>query len=185
KWCEQVVVGDAVPDAMRRAFTQVKNGRPRPVLVEIPVDVYQEEVPEPLNYKATPRTRVAPDPDAVTEAARILVEAERPIIYAGQGVHYARGWQPLRELAELLEAPVTTSLQGKSAFPETHPLSLGSGGRTYSKQLHQFMENSDLIFGIGCSFSKTVYAIPIPKAKPVIHATIDPLDIDKGVQSHL
>src|SRR5258705_2018774 len=50
KWCEQVIMADAVPDAMRRAFTQVKNGRPRPVLVEIPVDVYQEEVPEPLNY---------------------------------------------------------------------------------------------------------------------------------------
>ena len=62
KWCEQVIVADAVPDAMRRAFTQVRNGRPRPVLVEIPVDVYQEEVPEPLDYKPTPRTRVAPDP---------------------------------------------------------------------------------------------------------------------------
>jgi len=116
KWCEQVIMGDAVPDAMRRAFTQVKNGRPRPVLVEIPVDVYQEEVPEPLNYKVTPRTRIAPDPDAVTEAARILVEAERPVIYAGQGVHYARAWQQLRELAELLEAPITACSATMSLF---------------------------------------------------------------------
>ena len=81
-----------VPDAMRRAFTQVKNGRPRPVLVEIPVDVMAEDVPEPLEYKATPRTRVAPDPKDVAEAARVLVAAERPVIYAGQGVHYAKAW---------------------------------------------------------------------------------------------
>ena len=181
KWCEQVIMGDAVPDAMRRAFTQVKNGRPRPVLVEIPVDVYQEEVPEPLNYKATPRTRVAPDPDAVTEAARILVEAERPVIYAGQGVHYARAWQQLRELAELLEAPVTTSLEGKSAFPENHPLSLGSGGRSIPKTVHEFLKNSDVIFGIGCSFSTTNYGVTMPKGKTIIHSTIDVADLNKDI----
>src|SRR5216683_1592743 len=181
KWCEQVVMGDAVPDAMRRAFTQVKNGRPRPVLVEIPVDVYQEEVPEPLNYKATPRTRVAPDPDAVTEAARILVEAERPVIYAGQGVHYARAWQQLRELAELLEAPVTTSLEGKSAFPENHPLSLGSGGRSIPKTVHEFLKNSDVIFGIGCSFSTTNYGVTMPKGKTIVHSTIDVADLNKDI----
>src|SRR5258705_552753 len=181
KWCEQVVMGDAVPDAMRRAFTQVKNGRPRPVLVEIPVDVYQEEVPEPLNYKVTPRTRVAPDPDAVTEAARILVEAERPVIYAGQGVHYARAWQQLRELAELLEAPVTTSLEGKSAFPENHPLSLGSGGRSIPKTVHEFLKNSDVIFGIGCSFSTTNYGVTMPKGKTIVHSTIDVADLNKDI----
>ncbi|HET8532611.1 MAG TPA: thiamine pyrophosphate-requiring protein [Methylomirabilota bacterium] len=181
KWCEQVTLGDAVPDAMRRAFTQVKNGRPRPVLVEIPVDVYQEEVPEPLSYKATPRTRVAPDPDAVTEAARILVEAERPVIYAGQGVHYARAWQQLRELAELLEAPVTTSLEGKSAFPENHPLSLGSGGRSIPKTVYEFLKNSDVIFGIGCSFSTTNYGVTMPKGKTIVHSTIDVADLNKDV----
>jgi len=181
KWCEQVVLGDAVPDAMRRAFTQVKNGRPRPVLVEVPVDVYQEEVPEPLNYKVTPRTRVAPDPDAVTEAARILVEAERPVIYAGQGVHYGRAWQQLRELAELLEAPVTTSLEGKSAFPENHPLSLGSGGRSIPKTVHEFLKNSDVIFGIGCSFSTTNYGVTMPKGKTIVHSTIDVADLNKDV----
>jgi len=155
KWCEQVIMPDAVPDAMRRAFTQVKNGRPRPVLVEFPVDLLREEVPEPLQYTPAPRLRSAPDPRDVSRVAEALVAAERPVIYAGQGVHYARAWQPLRQLVELLEAPVTTSLQGKSAFPETHPLSLGSGGRSVSKQLHHFLANADLIFGIGCSFATT------------------------------
>src|SRR5437016_9673231 len=69
KWCEQVTVADAVPDAMRRAFTQVRNGRPRPVLVEIPTDVMAEDVPEPLNYEPVPRTRYGPDPQALAQVA--------------------------------------------------------------------------------------------------------------------
>src|SRR4030088_2815660 len=139
KWCEQVVMADAVPDAMRRAFTQVRNGRPRPVLVEIPTDVMAEEVPEPLNYDPVPRARYGPDPRAVADAADVLVRAERPVIYAGQGVHYAQAWQSLRELAELLEAPVTSSLEGKSAFPEDHPLSLGAGSRAIPKGCATFL----------------------------------------------
>src|SRR5438552_19187745 len=82
KWCEQVIMPDAVPDAMRRAFTQVKNGRPRPVLVEFPVDLLREEVPEPLQYTPAPRLRSAPDPRDVSRVAEALVAAERPVIYA-------------------------------------------------------------------------------------------------------
>src|SRR5437660_6619085 len=185
KWAEQVIMPQHVPDAMRRAFTQVKNGRPRPVLVEIPVDVMREEVPDGWTYTPAPRLRVAPDPRAVTDVAAALVAAERPVIYAGQGVHYAKAWTQLRELAELLEAPVTTSLQGKSAFPETHALSLGSGGRSISKQLHHFLTNADLIFGIGCSFASTNYGVAMPKGKRIAHATLDPTDINKDVPAEL
>ena len=116
KWIEQVPFGDVIPHALRRAFTQVRNGRPRPVVVEIPTDVFQEDVPEPLDYKPVLVTRSAPDRLAVSEVAQVLVDAKRPVIYAGQGVHYAQAWHELRELAELLAAPVTTSLEGKSAF---------------------------------------------------------------------
>jgi thiamine pyrophosphate-dependent acetolactate synthase large subunit-like protein len=181
KSIEQVTRGDAVPDALRRAFTAVKNGRPGPALVEIPRDVFSEEVPEPLNYRPAPRARSGPDPAAVAEVARVLVRAERLVIYAGQGVHYARAWQPLRELAELLEAPVTTSLQGKSAFPETHPLSLGSGGNSVPKTVHHFLANADVIFGLGCSFTMTNYGVDMPKGKVMVHATLDPLDLNKEV----
>ncbi len=181
KWIEHVSLADVVPEALRRAFTQVRNGRPRPVLVELPVDVLREEVPEPLSYQPAPRTRSGPDPRAVEEAARILVAAERPVIYAGQGVHYARAWAPLRELAELLEAPVTTSLQGKSAFPETHPLSLGSGGRAVPQPVHHFLQQADVIFGIGCSFATTSYGVTMPRGKTVIHATLDPGDLNKDL----
>jgi thiamine pyrophosphate-dependent acetolactate synthase large subunit-like protein len=185
KSCEQVVMADAVPAAMRRAFTQVKNGRPRPVLVELPTDLLQEEVPDGWSYSPTPRLRSAPDPRDVSRIAAALVAAERPVIYAGQGVHYAKAWKQLRELAELLEAPVTTSLQGKSAFPENHALSLGSGGRSISKALHHFLTNADLIFGIGCSFATTNYGVAMPKGKKIAHATLDPMDINKDVPAEL
>src|SRR6266700_853444 len=181
KWCEQVIVPDAVVDAMRRAFTQVKNGRPRPVLIEFPVDLLREDVPEPINYTPTPRLKSGPDPRDVSRIAAVLVAAERPVIYAGQGVHYAKAWPVLRDLAELLEAPVTTSLQGKSAFPENHPLSLGSGGRSISKQLHHFLTNADVIFGIGCSFTTTNYGVAMPKGKKLIQATLDAADLNKDV----
>jgi acetolactate synthase-1/2/3 large subunit len=185
KWAEQVIMPQHVPDAMRRAFTQVRNGRPRPVLLEIPVDVMREEVPDGWTYTPAPRLRVAPDPKAVSAVAAALVGAARPVIYAGQGVHYAKAWSQLRELAELLEAPVTTSLQGKSAFPETHALSLGSGGRSISKQLHHFLTNADLIFGIGCSFARTNYGVPMPRGKKIVHATLDPMDINKDVPADM
>jgi len=184
KWAEQVVLPESVPAAMRRAFTQVKNGRPRPVLVEFPVDVLQADVPD-FDYTPAPRLRTGPDPKAVSELAAALVAAQRPVIYAGQGVHYAQAWKPLRELAELLEAPVTTSLQGKSAFPENHPLSLGSGGRSISKQLHHFLNQADVIFGIGCSFSITNYGVAMPQGKKIAHATLDPTDINKDVPAAL
>src|SRR5437016_1426949 len=180
KWSEQVIVADAAPEAMRRAFTQVKNGRPRPVLVEFPVDVLREEIGD-FDYTPAPRTRGGPDPRDVSRVAEALVAAQRPVIYAGQGVHYGKAWKELRELAELLEAPVTTSLQGKSAFPENHPLSLGSGGRSISKQLHHFLTSSDVILGIGCSFTTTNYGVAMPKGKVMIQATLDAADLAKDI----
>ena len=181
KSCEQLILPETVGDVMRRAFTQARNGRPRPALVEVPIDLFEEDVSEPFNYRPAPTTRSGPDPDAVKEIAGILLEAERPVLYAGQGVHYAQGWEALRELAELLEAPVTTSLAGKSAFPETHPLSLGSGGRSLPKAVRHFLDHADVIFGVGCSFTTTHYAPKIPEGKTVIHATLDPADINKDV----
>ena len=181
KWIEQLNCADAVSDVMRRAFTQVRNGRPRPAVVEIPVDVFPEEAPEPLAYQPTFHARSGPDPQAVAKAAEVLVAAVRPVIYAGQGVHYAQACDRLRELAELLEAPVVTSLSGKSAFPETHPLSAGSGGRSIPKTVFHFLQNADLIFGVGCSFTTSNFAVPMPKGKTIVHATLDPTDLNKNV----
>ena len=165
KSCEQVILPQAAPDALRRAFTQVKNGRPRPALVEFPADVFQEEISEPLNYQPAPVSRPGPDPNAIPKIASVLLEAERPVLYAGQGVHYAKGWDALRELAELLEAPVTTSLGGKSAFPENHPLSLGSGGRSLPKPVHRFLQNADVISGLDAASASPTTRRPCRQAK--------------------
>jgi thiamine pyrophosphate-dependent acetolactate synthase large subunit-like protein len=183
KWIEQVTIPEEVPAALRRAFTQVKNGRPRPTMVEIPVDVMAADIDENFHYVPAPRIRFGPDPQLVAKAAEVLVAAERPVIYAGQGVHYAEAWPQLKELAELLEAPVTTSIQGKSAFPENHPLSLGCAGRSIPKPAWDFLQNSDVILGIGCSFSSTNYGTTMPKGKTIIHATLDSLDLNKDIEA--
>ena len=87
------------------------------------------------------------------------------------------------QFAELLGAPVTTSLGGKSSFPENHPLSLGSGGNAVPKTVHHFVANADLIIGIGCSFTETNFGIKFPKGKKFIHATLDPNHLNKDVPS--
>ena len=178
-----MALGAAIPDVMRRAFTQVRNGRPRPVLIEIPSDVFQEEVDDGFAYEPAPAVRSAPDPAAVRTVAEVLRSAERPVIYAGQGVHYAQAWDELRALAEQLQIPVTTSLQGKSAFPEDHPLALGSGARAVPKAVHRFLHDADVIFGIGCSFAATGFGVAMPAGKTIIHATLDPADLNKDVAS--
>lgn len=181
KSCEQVLLPNAVPAALRRAFTQAKNGRPRPVLVEFPSDLLLEQSPNLISYRPAPILKSGPDAPSVARAAELLLGAERPVIYAGQGVHYARGWQALRDLAELLEAPVTTSLSGKSAFPENHPLALGSGGRSTTRMVNEFLADADLIFGVGCSFSTTIFGVSMPSGARIIHATLDASDVNRDV----
>ncbi len=184
KSAEQVTVPSEAPNAIRRAFTQAKNGRPGPCMVELPVDVLREEFPGKLDYRPSIRTRSAPDPEAVREAARILVEAELPVIYAGQGVHYAMAWSELRELVDLLEVPVATSTEGKSAISESHPLSLGSGGRAYSSHLDDYLRQADVVLGIGASFTQTAFGIAWSRyigGTTVIQATVDTADLHKDV----
>ena len=181
KSCEQVTMPEAVPEAMRRAFTQVRNGRPRPTLVEFPSDLFSEEIPDSFDPTPVPKVQYGPDSASIEATAEALLDAECPVLYAGQGVHYAQAWDSLKELAELLGAPVTTSLGGKSAFPEDHPLALGSGGRAIPKAVHHFLQKTDLILGIGCSFTRTGFGVTIPEGKRVIHATLDPADINKDV----
>ena len=182
---EPVLNGAESPNIVRRAFTQLRNGRPQPVVVEVPLDAFNDEVPEPLDYTPVYKTRSGADPEAVVRAAALLVAAKRPVIHAGQGVHWANAYAELQELAELLGAPVSTSLPGKSTFNERHPLSLGSGGHGINRQIHHFISSADVIFGIGCSFTESSFAIAMPKGPTYIHSTNDPVDLNKTVTSAL
>jgi acetolactate synthase-1/2/3 large subunit len=181
KSAESITTPAEVVNVMRRAFSHLRNGRGGPALVEVPQDLWNEEVPEPLAYKPVVSTRCGPDPDAVRDAAKLLVKAKRPVIYAGQGVHWAKAWKQLRALAEHLAAPVVTSLEGKSSFPETHALSLGSGGVAVPKTVRYFLDHADVIFGIGCSFTETSFGVPMPKGKTMIHATLDANHLNKDI----
>ena len=185
KSAEQVTTPEMIVPALRRAFTLARNGRPGPCLIEV-CDVFRADIPSiksaaDLAYEPTRRSVVAPDPKAVEAAAEALLAAKMPLIYAGQGVHYAQAWNELRQVAELLEAPVCTSMEGKSAFPETHALSLGAGGNTMSRALATHVRESDVVFGVGVSFSPG-YSIRWPTAgKRFVHNTIEERDLDKIV----
>jgi thiamine pyrophosphate-dependent acetolactate synthase large subunit-like protein len=181
KWAEPLTMGKAIPEVLRRVFFQLRNGRPGPVLLEVPMDVWGEDVPDDWVYVTSFKARSGPDPSAVAQAATLLAGAERPVIYAGQGVHYAKAWGELRALAEAWNIPVTTSIEGKSAFPEDHPLSLGSGGRSNPRAVKAFLAEADVILGIGCSFALTGFGVPMPRGKTIIHATLDPMDLNKDV----
>jgi acetolactate synthase-1/2/3 large subunit len=185
KHCEPILMGAETPNVMRRAFTQLRNGRPQPVVVEVPLDTFNDEVAEPLDYTRVYATKSAADPEAVVKAAKILIDAKRLVIHAGQGVHWANAYAELQELSELLAMPVSTSLPGKSAFNERHPLSLGSGGNGTNRQIAHFLRSADVIFGIGCSFTESSFAIAMPKGPRYIHSTNDPVDLNKTVVSEL
>ncbi len=182
KFIEQINTPDRVVGTMRRAFASLKMGRPGPVMVEVPFDVAMEDVDDSLleSYKPVKATVAQADPQDVLDAARALLDAKNPVIQAGQGVLYADACQELLEFAELLQAPVMTTLAGKSAFPERHSLALGSGSGVVSGTAYAFLKDSDLVFGIGTSFSKHGLTTTIPPGKVLIHATNDSVDIGKN-----
>jgi acetolactate synthase-1/2/3 large subunit len=181
KWTEEITLANQVPEIMRRAFSYMKMGRPGPVLVEIPNDAAIEEFPAAsINYTPVKRTIAGANVRDVEAAAKVLIQAKCPVIVAGQGVLWAEATAELIELAELLQAPVTTPLEGKSAFPEHHPLSLGTGAGVMPRPVHTFLQKADVIFAIGASLTKhNIVAAPIPAGKTIIHATNDERDLNK------
>jgi acetolactate synthase-1/2/3 large subunit len=115
----------------------------------------------------------------VAAAAQLLLDARRPILHVGHGVLWAQAWNELRQLAELVQAPVMTTMAAKSAFPENHPLSVGAGGHTITRTAAHFLVRSDLVFGIGCSFARGGFSAPIPLGRKLVQITADGGDIDK------
>jgi acetolactate synthase I/II/III large subunit len=180
KWTGRINFPERIPELMRRAFAQLRNGRGAPVLLELPYDISGAEVDESnMSYAPARRYRSAGDPADVRAAAKILLEAERPVLHVGHGVLWAEAWDELRELAELVQAPVMTTMAAKSAFPENHPLSIGTGGHTLGDTAARFLVRSDVVFGIGCSFARGSFSTPIPGKKRIVQITHDAENIDR------
>lgn len=181
KWVESINLVERLPSMLRRAFSELRNGRRGPVMLETPMDVAIEEIDEALlDAYVPPKSFLsAAGPDEVDEAARALIEAQRPVILAGQGVLYAEAWEELLELAELLQVPVAATMNSKGVFPEDHPLSLGTAGAACTGTSDRFLTDADLIFGIGASFSANTYSYPLPSGKRMIQVTTDERDLNK------
>ena len=180
KWSSRVELAEEIPNALRRAFSQLRLGRPSPVLLELPSDILRGELPDgDYNYAPVRKRRSAGDPQDIRDAAKLLVSAKNPVIHAGQGVLYAEAWDELRELAELTQIPVMTSMAGKSAFREDHPLSLGTRSSTTTGMVKHFLERADVVFGIGCSFTRIHFGADLFDAKTLVHVTNDEGDVNK------
>lgn len=181
KHVEPLTGAEQVVPMMRRAFAMLRNGRPQPVVLELPYDILNSPYEADLGYTPGKVALAQPVAADVTAAAKALIAAENPAIYAGQGIHWSEAYGELQALAEHLAIPVMTSLPGKSAFDETHPLALGSGGNGINGCVAKWLKDCDLLFGIGCSFTATSFGLAIPQGKRVIHSTLDATDIDKSV----
>jgi thiamine pyrophosphate-dependent acetolactate synthase large subunit-like protein len=180
KWAGRINFPERIPELARRAFAVLRNGKPAPVLLELPSDVSGAEIDEAtFNYTPARGYRSAGDPEDVVAAARLLLQARRPVLHVGHGVLWAQAWNELRELAELIQAPVMTTMAAKSVFPENHPLSLGAGGHTLTRPAAQFLVKSDLVFGIGCSFARGGFSSPIPSGKKLVQITVQGEDLDR------
>ena len=181
KWAGNVSVPDSIPEMLRRSFSQLRMGRPGPVLLEIPSDILRGEIPEDLgtSYNPVVSKRSAGDPQDIKTAAKMLLGAQRPIIQAGQGVLYANSAEKLKQLAELSGVPVMTTMAGKSSFPENHPLSLGTRSSTTTDMVVHFLDKSDLILGLGCSFTRIHYGMNEFDKKILMQVTNCPDDVNK------
>jgi acetolactate synthase I/II/III large subunit len=183
-----VMSAEDLPMAIRQAFHIATTGRPGPVLIDVPKDVLQntmswnwpsqDEVEDSLpGYKPNTKGHAR----MIKEAAHLILRAEKPILYVGGGVLKARAASALRELAEMLQIPVVTTLMARGAFPDNHPLCLGMPGMHGTATAITAMQKSDLLIALGARFDDRVTGRVnsfAPEAK-IIHVDIDPAEQGK------
>ncbi len=169
-----------VGDVMRRAFHALRNGPPGPVVVELTADACHAEVPERgLSYASPKAARQQPTQGDIEDAVTALLNAEKPVIWAGAGVLFAGATEELRTLAELVGVPVFCTMPGKSAMDETHPLALGAGSGMTTLAAHRWLQEADVMLCLGTSLTRTFYGQPVRRGKTLIHNTDDPAQINK------
>ena len=177
-----------LPDVLPRALNLAQTGRTGAVLIDVPMDVFSRpvagDVPAMLSRRSG-HQRIAGTDAAISEAAEWLLQAERPVLFAGGGVHLSEAWGELKEIAEYIGIPVATTLMGKGAFPEDHPLSLGVTGIWGTRLANETTREADVILAVGtgfgeadCSSWNPKYTFAIPPSR-LIQLDIDPQEIGK------
>ena len=186
KWCGHINLVERIPEMMARAFSQMKHGRRGPVLLEIPNDVGGEEYPgEEVPYRPVREHKSAADPDDVRDLVKAMLAAKAPCINAGQGVLYAEATDELVEFAELTNIPVLTTLVGKSAFPENHRLSLGTGSHSATLMVDHYLKKTDFVLGMGTSLTMSTFNAPMPPGVTIAHSTNCAEDVNKDYRVDL
>jgi acetolactate synthase-1/2/3 large subunit len=188
-----VVEAQDIPLAVRQAFHLATTGRPGPVLVDVPKDIVDPKNPRSAMEWYWPtdeevraslpgyRPNTQGHPKMIRQAAELVLAARKPVIYAGGGILKARAAEALRELAELCELPVVTTLMARGAFPDDHPLCLGMPGMHGNFTAVTAMQQSDLLIALGSRFDDRVTGRLdgfAPEAK-IIHVDIDPAELGK------
>jgi acetolactate synthase-1/2/3 large subunit len=179
---------NALPRIAREAYHIATTGRPGPVLIDVPKDISQGPFTGDLNASFDlpgyhPETAMEICPAAAAKAADLISKAKRPVILAGQGAMISRADKQLLELAEKLNAPVTSTLLGKGVFPETHALSLGMLGMHGTAYANKAMVECDLLINIGSRFDDRIIGQPAKFCKDasIIHIDIDPAEAGKMI----
>ena len=179
---------NALPRIAREAYHIATTGRPGPVLIDIPKDISSGAFTGDMNppfqlpgYQVDSLFKI--DSAGVREAAKLIMNAKRPVILAGQGAMIARADKELRYLAETLGVPVTTTLLGKGVFPETHPLALGMLGMHGTAYANKAMVECDLLINIGSRFDDRIIGNPAKfcTSAKIIHIDIDPAEAGKMI----
>jgi acetolactate synthase-1/2/3 large subunit len=176
KWYGYIDKPERVPEFMRRAFTMLRTGRPGPVILAVPDAAGQyDETADP--YVPVKGWKSAPDPADVSLAVDLLLKAQHPLAYVGEGVIYADAAAELKTFVELANMPVISTLKAKGAFPEDHPLFVGVRG----DQVNEYLSKSDLILAVGSSLSpgRFSHAIPAAASKTIINCSVTELDVNK------
>jgi acetolactate synthase I/II/III large subunit len=185
KWSALAHSAQELPDLLRRAYHAMRSGKAGPVLVEVPDEIFNAEYKGELVYHPVPVQRTAPDPVAIKKAVEMLMAAKHPVLWAGQGVHYAEASEQLAALAEMLPAPVVATNPGKSAIADSHPLALGAATRSRSKPFADYLNRADVVLAIGSSLTITNFGPSVPPGKTIIHSSNDAGDINKEYRADL
>ena len=186
---------DLFPEIIEKAFLLAESGRPGPVLVDVPMDIFSKEIDtalfDRLDLNAKTIHKPSLDEELAAKIVNVLAGAKSPVIYAGGGVLLADAADELRQFVEHMGIPVAHSLMGKGALPDDHPLTLGMTGFWGTKFINDICKNADYVLGLGTSFKEAdcsswypEYTFCLPPTK-LIHIDIDPGEIGRNFPTEI